>query len=168
MTVQAVNHAGVSADRVEKPESGSSRAEMWDLLGRYRWHLVVACVIQAIAAAASVVPFIAVASLAKLLLASETASASEAWFWGWIAVGSFLLRAVLEFIAGALTHYADLDFQLDVRRRLADRLLRAPLGWFTLRSAGEIKKGIGDDVLAMHHLVAHDALNWSRRSSCPS
>jgi ATP-binding cassette, subfamily B, bacterial IrtA/YbtP len=62
---------------------------------------------------------------------------------------------VLTGLAGMLTHLADNDLQLQIRRRLAHRLGGVPLGWFTERSAGEVRKAVQDDVTAMHHLVAH-------------
>nr|WP_281174552.1 ABC transporter transmembrane domain-containing protein [Embleya scabrispora] len=39
--------------------------------------------------------------------------------------------------------------------RAADRLGRVPLGWFTARSSGRVKRLLLDDVHALHHLVAH-------------
>ncbi|MEM9096663.1 MAG: ABC transporter ATP-binding protein, partial [Pseudomonadota bacterium] len=61
--------------------------------------------------------------------------------------------------AGALTHLADLDLQLHLRRRIAERLSRAPLGWFGARSAGRVKKALQDDVASLHHLVGHSYTN---------
>src|SRR5690606_13536611 len=60
---------------------------------------------------------------------------------------------------GALTHYADNDLQLSLRRRLATRLRRVPLGWFGDHSTGAVKKAVADDVASMHHIVAHALLD---------
>ncbi|WP_200920413.1 ABC transporter ATP-binding protein [Agreia sp. Leaf244] len=131
---------------------------LWILLGPIRWRLLVACVIGAIGAAASIVPFIAVAQLAGVLLAFQEGAATAVWQWGWVAVAALLVRLMCVFVAGGITHFADTRFQLIVRRRMAARLGRVPLGWFTARTSGTVKKGVSDDVLHMHHLVAHTAL----------
>lgn len=146
---------GIETSIADAPKAPSA---LWELLEPIRWRLAFACVIEAVSAAASVVPFIAVAALAKVLLQTGPVVESQAWYWGLVAVGALVVRVVCSFAAGAITHYADNDFQLHVRRRLAERLTRAPLGWFTVRSAGSIKKGVADDVTAMHHVVAHAAL----------
>ncbi|MFD2352164.1 ABC transporter transmembrane domain-containing protein [Nonomuraea ferruginea] len=40
-------------------------------------------------------------------------------------------------------------------RRLAERLGRVPIGWFSRRRTGELAKVVGDDVSAVHPFVAH-------------
>ncbi|MGW4731058.1 ABC transporter ATP-binding protein [Streptomyces shenzhenensis] len=131
---------------------------LWRLLRPIRGRLIIACVIGTIGAAASIVPFIAVAQLAQVLLASGAGATAAVWQWGWIAVGALLLRLLCVFVAGGITHFADTRFQLIVRRRMAARLGKVPLGWFTARTSGTVKKSVSDDVLHMHHLVAHTAL----------
>jgi len=128
---------------------------------------MVAVLVQVVAAAASVVPFIAVASLANALIQHGLSQPDEIWRWGWVAVVALVIRALATLIAGAITHYADNDLQLILRRRLAARLERAPLGWFTQRSAGAVKKGVADDVAAMHHLVSHAELELTNAIVVP-
>ena len=142
------------------PTAGSeARGALGEMIGRFRWNLALAAVLQAVAAAATAVPFISVAELAKVFLTSSGGSAAAAWLWGWIAVAARLGGVVASFASGIVSHLADVDFQLHVRRRVAARLGRAPLGWFTVRSAGSIKKSMSDDVSAMHELVAHAVLD---------
>jgi hypothetical protein len=69
---------------------------MWSLLGCYRWNLIFACIIQSVAATASVVPSIVVAALPKSLLSPETTTANDLWKWGWIAIAALSVRAVLD------------------------------------------------------------------------
>ncbi len=137
------------------------------LLRPIRVQLVVAIAIQAVAAASSVVPFIAVASLSRSLVEQGLSRPDELWRWSTIALTALLVRAIATLAAGALTHYADNDLQYLLRRRLASRLERAPLGWFTQRSAGAIKKGVADDVAAMHHLVSHAELELTNAIVVP-
>jgi ATP-binding cassette subfamily B protein len=111
-------------------------------------------VLQAAASAAGLVPVACVAKIARELLGSRPADEGRVRAIVLVAAGALAVRLVLGGLAGLVTHLADNDLQLQVRRRLADRLGRVPLGWFTDRSSGEVRKAVQDDVTAMHHLVA--------------
>ncbi|PZG07000.1 ABC transporter ATP-binding protein [Nonomuraea aridisoli] len=132
-----------------------------ELLRPVRSRLGTAIALQAVAAVVAVVPFAAVAELARVLLAAGPAEGGRAWAVAAIAAGALAVWLALTTAAGALAHHADLDLQLSVRRRLVDRLGRVPLGWFTDRGAGGIGKAVQHDVDAMHHLVAHSLLNFT-------
>ncbi|WP_346321096.1 ABC transporter ATP-binding protein [Chitinophaga sp. YIM B06452] len=121
--------------------------------------MIIACVLQAISAIASIVPFIAVADLAKVLLEEQApVNADAAWRACWIAFFALIVRMAATYTAFFISHNADNDFQLYIRRRLAKHLVKVPLGWFTGRSAGDVKKAMADDVMNMHNLIAHAAL----------
>ncbi|MFE3029510.1 ABC transporter ATP-binding protein, partial [Nocardia tengchongensis] len=82
----------------------------------------------------------------------------EAWRWVLVAVVALLVRTILLLTAGGITHFADNELQLHIRRRLVQRLREVPLAWFSDRNSGAVKKVVTDDVEAMHHLVAHSML----------
>ena len=124
-----------------------------------RGTLIVACLLQAVSATAGVVPFIAVAELGRVLLADGPTDTARAWMIAGIGSGALLVRLVFLLAATGLTHFADVDFRLALRRRMAERLGRVPLGWFTERNAGLVKKALQDDVVALHHLIGHGYIN---------
>ena len=130
-----------------------------ELLRPVRSRLGAAVGLQAVAAAVAVVPFAAVAELARVLLVTGPIDAGRAWAVAAVAASALAGWLLLSTMASALAHHADLDFQLSVRRRMVDRLGRVPLGWFTDRGAGGIGKAVQHDVDTMHHLVAHALLN---------
>lgn len=129
------------------------------LIAPVKGQIYIACAFQAVSAVAGVVPFIAVAEIGRALLQDSGPDAARAWAVAGIAVIALALRLVCLMAAGALTHLADLKFQRDLRRRMATRLSRAPLGWFDNRNAGAVKKALQDDVAALHHLVGHAYTN---------
>ncbi|TYB56996.1 ABC transporter ATP-binding protein [Nonomuraea sp. PA05] len=45
-----------------------------------------------------------------------------------------------------------------IRRELLGKLRRLPLGWFTDRNSGVVKKTVEDDVAALHQLIAHSVV----------
>src|SRR5262245_16806327 len=129
---------------------GARDTSLLDLLAPVRRALLIAALLQGIAAAASIVPFICVVEIARRLLAGEPLGALV-----WIAVIAFAVRLVAQGASGQITHLADNTFQLEIRRRVAAKLGRLPLGWFGARHSGEVKRAVQDDVAAMHYMVAH-------------
>jgi ATP-binding cassette subfamily B protein len=127
------------------------------LIRPIRLQLAGAIAIQAVAAAAGVVPLIAVVELGRTLLAPHP-DVGRAWVVVGVAAVAVILRLLLAVLGNTISHYAENDLQLGIRRALIDRLGRIPLGWFDSRSSGMVKQAVGDDVDALHHLVAHSAL----------
>lgn len=129
-----------------------------ELLAPVKGKLTAAVILEVAASVAAIVPFIAIAELGRVLTAPAGPEAGELWLIAIIAALALALRLVLIISGGLLTHLADIELSLDVRRRLVAHLGSAPLGWFTDRNAGTVRKAIQDDVAAMHHLVGHTFL----------
>jgi len=161
-------HGASTRDRhsVAKP-SKAKKASLGLLLAPVRGVLVVACLLQAVSAIAGVAPFIAVAELGRVLLAEGPIDGGHAWTIAIIGAAALVVRLVFMMAAGGLTHLADLDFELDLRRRMAAHLGHVPLGWFTERNAGQVKKALQDDVSALHLLVGHAFTNMVSAAVTP-
>ncbi len=119
-----------------------------------RGRIVAACALYAVGALAGVVPFVAIVELGRVLLLPPV-DESRAWAVAMVGAGALAVRLGCLLAASGLTHLADTDLQLSVQRRLVAHLGRVPLGWFTARNGGAVKKAMVDDVAALHHLVAH-------------
>ncbi|MEU9731651.1 ABC transporter ATP-binding protein [Streptomyces sp. NPDC048002] len=124
-----------------------------------RGRLAVAVALQALAALAGVVPFIAVSRLAERLTDGSPADGDALWPWVTVACVAGLLALACGTAAGALAHLADNDLQLALRRRLARHIGRLPLGRLTDRGTGEVKQAVQEDVGALHTLFAHTLLD---------
>ncbi|MEU0965075.1 ABC transporter ATP-binding protein [Streptomyces sp. NPDC005917] len=129
------------------------------LLEPVRGPLALAVGLQAVAALAGVVPFIAVSRIANRLTAGSRAGGDDLWPLVTLACAAGLLALVCGTAAGAVGHLADNDLQLTLRRRLARHIGRLPLGWITTKGSGEVKQAVQDDVRALHTLVAHTLLD---------
>ncbi|MFI2209229.1 ABC transporter ATP-binding protein [Streptomyces sp. NPDC020141] len=151
------------------PPPGPPGVGLGELLAPVRARLVLAVVLQAFAALASVVPFIAVAELGRVLLDTGPGGIDRdrAWLVAGVGAAAMLVGLVLTLAAGALAHLADNDLSLALRRRLAAHLGRVPLGWFTERNSGLVRKSVHDDVSAMHHLVGHTITDVTRATVVP-
>ncbi|MFC8872593.1 ABC transporter ATP-binding protein [Streptomyces sp. NPDC057148] len=124
-----------------------------------RGRLTLAVGLQAVAALAGVVPFIAVSRIAEHLTAGSPADGDALWPLVALACSAGLVALVCGTAAGALAHLADNDLQLTLRRRLARHIGRLPLGRLTDRGTGEVKQAVQDDVSALHTLFAHTLLD---------
>ncbi|MFF0452272.1 ABC transporter ATP-binding protein [Nocardia africana] len=107
----------------------------------------------------AVVPFILIVEACRELL-SAPIDKGRVWTLVIAAVVVLVLRGLLQAAALVGTHMVDAEFQLTLRQLLAAKLTRVPLGWFTDRSSGEVKKFLQDDVEALHYLVAHARLEF--------
>lgn len=129
------------------------------ILGPVSARLTLASAIVAIASLCAVVPFLLIAEVCRELLAT---SPDWARVWGLLllALGILALRGLLQSGALLWSHLIDAEHQYTLRTLLAAKLSRVPLGWFTERSSGEVKKLLQNDVDALHYLVAHARLEF--------
>lgn len=123
------------------------------LLAPVRSTLVLAGVLQGIVTLTQLAPFVLLVELARLLMTG----AEESRLWN-LGVAALVLMGSGAVLGAALTlwlHAVDARFAKRLRFRLLGKLARLPLGWFTSRGSGSIKKLIQDDTLALHYLVTH-------------
>ncbi|GIH23373.1 ABC transporter [Acrocarpospora phusangensis] len=136
-----------------------------ELLAPVRARLWVAGGLQVVASVAGLVPYVMVAELAGELLGE--ADPGRIWTIVGVAVAGLLVRTLAAGTAVTVTHLADVGLQLRLRRRIVAKLGAVPLGWFTARGSGEVKKAVQDDVHSLHHLVGHAVLDLTSAAVAP-
>ncbi|RDI46179.1 ABC transporter ATP-binding protein [Nocardia mexicana] len=167
MTVETAEQAAPDAktpalepDRValkqQRRVDGAARKQ---ILAPVNGALSLASLVIVVSSVCAVVPFILIVEACRELLSTPVDS-DRVWWLVITAIVVLVVRGLLQ--AGALvwTHLVDARFQLTLRQLLAAKLTRVPLGWFTERSSGEVKKFLQDDVEALHYLVAHARLEF--------
>jgi ATP-binding cassette subfamily B protein IrtA len=146
-------------DDSSPPTSASPAKGRWrsqaakELLAPVKSQIFASGLLQAVITLLQLAPFVVLVELSRLLLAG--AGKPQLWSTGIIFISLLTTGAIL---SGALTlwlHIVDLRFGAAVRRRLLDKLARVPLGWFTNRGSGSVKKLIQDDTTSLHYLVTH-------------
>lgn len=150
------NRPPKAAQRTRKQEEALARKE---ILAPVRQALTLASIIVAVASVCTVVPFVLIVEACRELLADQV-DTDRVWRLLLVAVVVLVVRGVLQAVALTWSHLVDANYQLTLRRLLAAKLTRVPLGWFGERSAGEVKKLLQDDVEALHYLVAHARLEF--------
>ena len=139
--------------------SESAGSSVGRLVRPLKWTLATACALQAVSSILGVMPFIAVAEIGRVLLADGPTDEGKAWLIAGLGAGAMLLQFMFKVGSGAITHFADVDFQFYLRRSMAAQLSTVPLGWFNDRNAGAVKKALEDDVSTLHHIVGHSYTN---------
>lgn len=125
------------------------------LLRRHAGKLVAVVVLQVIGAVAGLAPLLAVAELGRTVLAPGPADDARVWTVVTLGAAGLFVRLVFTSASAGLGHILDTQVQLTLRRELAAQLARAPFGWLARRRTGELAKVVGDDVSAVHPLIAH-------------
>ncbi|MFI6775481.1 ABC transporter ATP-binding protein [Nocardia sp. NPDC050412] len=157
MTVEETgNRPPKTVLKARKRQETAARKE---ILAPVRATLTLASIIVAIASVGTVVPFVLIVAACRELLADQV-DTDRVWRLLLIAVLVLLARGLLQAAALTWSHLVDAGYQLTLRRLLAAKLTRVPLGWFDERSSGEVKKYLQDDVEALHYLVAHARLEF--------
>lgn len=116
--------------------------------------LALAVALAVLATACEIVPYVLLVRAVADLVAG-TATAAEL---GWLAAmtaAATLGRFALAGLSGYASHAASFDVVCELRRRMAARLARLPLGWFESRRSGEATKVMTSDAERLEGFLAH-------------
>lgn len=133
----------------------AAEQSMAALLRPYRSTFAAVVVLQVIGAVAGLAPLLAVVELGRGLLTPGPIDHDHIWLVTIAGAAGLLVRLLSTGASSALGHLLDGRLQLALRRRLAARLGRVPIGWLSRRRTGELAKVVGEDVSAVHPFIAH-------------
>ena len=141
----------------DKRKTGLAR--LIEIAGIKRWLIIGAMSLAVITTIMQFVPIIAVYNilieLAKYALNPSLIDKAYVWHWGYIALEAFFAFGVLTFVSLMLSHIAAFNILYEIRMQLAQKMARLPLGFFTHRASGELKKIMSDDVERIELFIAH-------------
>ena len=134
-------------------------ARLIEIAGTKRRLLIGAMLLAVITAIVQFVPIIAVYNilieLAEHALDPSLIDKAYIWLWSYIALGAFFAFGVLTFASLMLSHIAAFNILYEIRMQLAQKMVRLPLGVFSRRASGELKKIMSDDVERIELFIAH-------------
>ena len=134
-------------------------ARLIEIAGTKRRLLIGAMLLAVITAIMQFVPIIAVYNilieLAEHALDPSLIDKTYIWQWGYIALGAFFAFGVLTFASLMLSHIAAFNILYEIRMQLVQKMVRLPLGFFSRRASGELKKIMSDDVERIELFIAH-------------
>lgn len=134
-------------------------ARLIEIAGTKRRLLIGAMLLAVITAIVQFVPIIAVYNilieLAEHALDPSLIDKTYIWLWSYIALGAFFAFGVLTFASLMLSHIAAFNILYEIRMQLVQKMVRLPLGFFSRRASGELKKIMSDDVERIELFIAH-------------
>ncbi|WP_408991533.1 ABC transporter ATP-binding protein [Streptomyces sp. 1268] len=152
--IDALGAGERSAQRVEF-DAVEERGGLSGLLRPHVRKFALVAILQVIGALAGLAPLLAVVELGRSLLAPGPVDEGHVWTAVILGAAGLFVRLMFTAASSGLGHVLDSQAQLTFRRQLADRLGRVPIGWFSRRKTGELAKVVGEDVSAVHPLIAH-------------
>jgi ATP-binding cassette, subfamily B, bacterial IrtA/YbtP len=141
----------------QKRKTGVPR--LIEIAGTKKWWLIGSMVLAVGASICQFVPYAAV----YVILDELAANAADIrlldkdliWRWGFISLWAICAFGLLTYASAMLSHIAAFNILYELRVALARKLARLPLGYFTKRASGEIKKVMSEDVERIELFVAH-------------
>ena len=134
-------------------------ARLIEIAGTKRRLLIGAMLLAVITAIVQFVPIIAVYNilieLAEHALDPSLIDKAYIWLWSYIALGAFFAFGVLTFASLMLSHIAAFNILYEIRMQLVQKMVSLPLGFFSRRASGELKKIMSDDVERIELFIAH-------------
>jgi ATP-binding cassette subfamily B protein len=129
-------------------------SDLLRLISPERNRLILAGFLAVVSIVLSLVPFVLIYRLTLDLFAGRI-EPGTVWTLAWAAAGAVILRFVFFGAALLVSHAAAFAFLYHLRVRLAQALGSLPLGFFSTRTTGELKKVLNEDVEQIELFVAH-------------
>ncbi|NJP48530.1 ABC transporter ATP-binding protein [Streptomyces sp. SBST2-5] len=133
----------------------SARPSVAGLLRPFGRSFAAVVALQVAGAVAGLAPLLAVAELGRTLLSPGPVDDGHVRTVVAAGAAGLLLHLLCTTASSGIGHLLDGRVQLALRRQLAARLGRVPIGWLARRRTGELAKVVGDDVGAVHPFIAH-------------
>ncbi|MEM7331389.1 MAG: ABC transporter ATP-binding protein [Chloroflexota bacterium] len=130
------------------------KTTLFSLAKQHRGKLSLSAGLSVLSAALSLIPFYVIYLIALELLAPPIEQ-SRVWQLVWVFTGAVIGRFLLYYIALVVSHISAFSLLYDLRISLAQRLGELPLGFFSQRTTGSIKKVLSEDVEQIELFIAH-------------
>ena len=146
-----------SQDAPERKKTGLAR--LIEIAGAKKWWLFASMVLAVIATLVQFAPTIIVYQIIRELAAHAAdlsgVDRDALWRLGWVSLGAVGVFGLLLYISSMLSHIAAFNILYEIRIKLAAKLPRLSMGYFTNTASGKIKKILAEDVEQIEVFVAH-------------
>jgi ATP-binding cassette subfamily B protein len=153
----------------QKRKTGVSR--LLEIAGTKKWLVIAACVLGVAATFLQFFPAVLVyAGVLELVRCAGNLAAIDGAYMGRLALLMLLCFggfAVLLYISAIISHIAAFNILYELRMKLADKLSRLGLGYFTHSSSGAIKQVMSGDVEGIEQFVAHHTVDICSATTIP-
>ena len=129
-------------------------ARLKEYAGPHRKEYVLSVLLAILGVACSMIPYFAVSQMIWGLIEGGS---DFNWYLGWCAVAAagFLGKAVFHNLSTSLSHKATFAVISEVRRRIAQKLTRVPMGYVLDTPSGKFKNSMVEKVDSIEPTLAH-------------
>lgn len=120
----------------------------------HRSGFALSVVLAIISVASGLVPYFAVAEIVTLLISGET-DFSVYLQWGLIGLIAYFARSVFHGLSTRCSHEATFRVLSEMRRTIAEKLTRVPMGYLTATPSGRLKTTMVERIEQMEVPLAH-------------
>lgn len=133
--------------------------------GKYKYLTVLACILSVLSAAMSIVPLVCIYQIIRLYV--ENLGTRSIMCYGEIAVISSILGIALYFVALSLAHISAFRVAKNLKLQAINKVIDMPLGFFEMKSTGEIRKIIDENTILTEDFLAHKLPDFAATAIMP-
>jgi len=134
-------------------------ARLIEISGTKKWWLISSMVLSVCFSITLFVPYVAayriLTELAAQAQTPQLVDRALIRYWGVVSLGAIFLSGICIYISSMLSHIAAFNILYELRIALARKLARLPMGFFSCKSSGYLKKVMSEDVERIELFVAH-------------
>jgi ATP-binding cassette subfamily B protein len=142
-----------------QPKRKNGFRRLVEIAGTKKWWLFASMTLAVIATVVQFVPVVTVymiiVELAEHATDISQLNSELLYHLGFVSLVSFVAWGVLQYVSSMLSHIAAFNILYEMRVKIAKKLTKLPMGFFTQKASGEIKKVMSEDVERVELFVAH-------------
>lgn len=139
---------------MDKPKRKSGLARLAEFAGPHKGNYMASVILAVLGVACNMIPYFAVSRIVIRLIEGER-NFSYFLLWCGVAALGLLGKVLLHNISTALSHKATFAVISEVRRRIAAKLTRVPMGYVLDTPSGKIKNTMVEKVDSIEPTLAH-------------
>lgn len=149
---------------MEKQKTGIGR--LLQIAGKRKRLLICSAVLAVLHALLTIVPYLLICAIIKELLSPAVNTGLIQGYIGWCVVAVIAAYALL-YASGIASHIAAYNILYELRRQMAEKLGRLPLGFINSQHSGTLKKIMADDVERLENFIAHSIPDFVKGLALP-
>lgn len=146
-------------DSAKGKKKATGILRLLQISGAKKWWLFAAGFLAVVATMVQFVPVVAIYLIIKELAvhAADIGGVDRDYLFtlGFVSLGSVAAFGVLQYTSLMLSHVAAFNILYEMRVKIAQKLTKLSMGFFTQKASGEIKKVMSEDVERIELFVAH-------------
>jgi len=142
----------------EKDQTGNRFQGLLRFAAKRKARLLVGGIAAILGEAAGLLPYFVIYAIIMELTSTPLDQVSQAWVYRMIAVafGGVIAKNLLLGLSTMQTHIAAYNILCDIRMKIATKMRSFPMGFFSRKNTGQIKKIMSEDVEQLEIFLAHN------------